>query len=559
MAKPTFLGPLIGKGVGQCELVNAERGSVLAGHVEPAFDSPSRKKGLLGRTEIPDDYAMVIAPCSAIHTIGMRVPIDVMFVARDGTVLKTCPSLHPWRLAGALRAHAVIEAAPGFLERHQIVPGESVAVREIPLKRRATDALPPPGVGPHQAEGAAPWRSTSTSHRVTLADVVARKTPLEWFESVAVVQELCESVLARGPADDLRVPELKHIALGADGRVVLLANGPSGHSPVQRAGLVLLALTPEEKLPLQLRLLILEEVSPRPKLRSLAELHRELEFFERPDRRVIVQELFERFHRPQATAPEAAVPPPLLEPPPPKRQVRWWKRRSVWTGTFLVLVTIAAAAAVWAWPRPQGRWLRATVARVGSVSLDAGKRAATAVRREVEAGKWKLGLRPRSPEPSALVLADNPPARLSGAGQNITVEAPAPVPAVPPVSLPQAPLAAAPASSPGPASPAAAVGIAVQGAAGTIFSAVDAQVSPPTLMSPRRSTAPAQGTSSQRASELELLISPTGEVETVRVLSGPSTALSGMQISAIKAWRFRPATRGGEPVRYRLRVTIPSM
>jgi len=66
--------------------------------------------------------------------------------------------------------------------------------------------------------------------------------------------------------------------------VTLLANGPAGHSPVQRAGLVLLALTPDPQLPMQLRLLILEEVSPRPRLTSLQDLHRELEFFERPDR-----------------------------------------------------------------------------------------------------------------------------------------------------------------------------------------------------------------------------------------------------------------------------------
>ena len=104
---------------------------------------------------------------------------------------------------------------------------------------------------------------------MTLADIIARKTPLAWFEAVAIVQGLCETVLAREPADDLRVPELKHIVLTAEGNVTLLSEGPSGHSPVQRAGLVLLALTPEEQLPMQLRLLILEEVSPRPRLSSL--------------------------------------------------------------------------------------------------------------------------------------------------------------------------------------------------------------------------------------------------------------------------------------------------
>ena len=103
---------------------------------------------------------------------------------------------------------------------------------------------------------------------MTLADIIARKTPLGWFESVAVVQELCEAVLVRGPANDPRVPELKHISLTPDGRVELLAEGPAEHSTVHRAGLVLLALTPEAQLPMQLRLLALEEVSPAPRFKS---------------------------------------------------------------------------------------------------------------------------------------------------------------------------------------------------------------------------------------------------------------------------------------------------
>ena len=294
MSTPTFLGPLIGKGVGQCELVNAERGSVLASQVEPAFDSTTRKKGLLGRDSIPDDYALIIAPCSAVHTFGMRTPLDLVFVAKNGTITKTCRGVQPWRMAGSMRAHAVVEAAPGFIDRHEIVPGETVALRETASSGRPAEATPLLGLMPVAEPRATPARLT-TRKRVTLADIIARKTPLAWFETVAVVQELCETVLKRGPADDLRVPELKHITLTAEGNVTLLSEGPSGHSPVQRAGLVLLALTPEEQLPMQLRLLTLEEVSPRPRLSSLKDLHRELEFFERPDRQSIVREVYRAF------------------------------------------------------------------------------------------------------------------------------------------------------------------------------------------------------------------------------------------------------------------------
>ncbi len=314
MSKPTFLGPLIGKGAGQYELVNADQGSVLAAHVEPAFDSKARKRGLLGRDAVPEDYALILAPCSGIHTFSMRFPMDAVFVSRDGTVVKTCRELKPWRIAVAWRAFAVIEAAAGFIERTEIVPGEVVALREIPQKRRATDSLPALAVPPAAAGGGTRVRQTDTHKRVTLADVIAHRTPLAWFESVAIVQELCEAVLARGPARDPRVPELKHIALTPEGSVELLGEGPAEHSPVHRASLVLLALTPEAELPTQLRLLALEEVSPRPKLGDLKDLHRELEFFERPDRREIIRAVYERCRQQVASSPGRPRP--------------WFRRRS---------------------------------------------------------------------------------------------------------------------------------------------------------------------------------------------------------------------------------------
>jgi hypothetical protein len=129
MARPTFLDPLIGKGAGCCELFNAGNGCVLATRVEPAFDSQARKKGLLGRESLPEDYALVIAPCSAVHTWFMRMPLDLVFVSRNGTVTKTCRHVRPWRVAGSLRAFAVVEAAAGFIDRHELTAGDVIGVR----------------------------------------------------------------------------------------------------------------------------------------------------------------------------------------------------------------------------------------------------------------------------------------------------------------------------------------------------------------------------------------------------------------------------------------------
>jgi uncharacterized protein len=131
MRKPTFLDPLIGSRSDAYELVDATSGAVLASRVESAFDSTARKKGLLGRASVPDDYALIIAPTSAVHTWFMRVAIDLVFVSRSGTITKTCRAVKPWRIAGSLTAFAVIEAAAGFIDRHAVTAGRSVAVRAV--------------------------------------------------------------------------------------------------------------------------------------------------------------------------------------------------------------------------------------------------------------------------------------------------------------------------------------------------------------------------------------------------------------------------------------------
>src|SRR4029077_19922155 len=90
MAGSHFLAPLL-KGDRPSSALVIERESTpttLASTVEIAVDSASRKRGLLGRDGLAPSHALVIAPCNGVHTFGMRFAIDVIFVARDGRVVK---------------------------------------------------------------------------------------------------------------------------------------------------------------------------------------------------------------------------------------------------------------------------------------------------------------------------------------------------------------------------------------------------------------------------------------------------------------------------------------
>jgi uncharacterized protein len=132
-----FLDPLVQHPRDAFALQNIETGGIVAAKLEAAFDSPARRRGLLGRTSLEPDVAFVIAPSNAVHTFFMKFPIDIIFVRRDGRVTNVRPAVAAWRLALSPWAFAVIEMAVGGADgvrvgdRLQVVPGESRDARTI--------------------------------------------------------------------------------------------------------------------------------------------------------------------------------------------------------------------------------------------------------------------------------------------------------------------------------------------------------------------------------------------------------------------------------------------
>jgi uncharacterized membrane protein (UPF0127 family) len=126
----SFLHPLVADGgAGRpWRLINRRTGGPLATQVETAFDSASRRRGLLGRTELPEGHALIIAPCNAIHTWFMRFPIDVVFTARDGRIVGARHAVCAWRAAWAVRGFATIELPAGTIVRSGACVGDQIAL-----------------------------------------------------------------------------------------------------------------------------------------------------------------------------------------------------------------------------------------------------------------------------------------------------------------------------------------------------------------------------------------------------------------------------------------------
>ena len=128
IAVASFLQPLLRDPQGPWTLVDADTGTTLVTRVTAAVDSVTRRRGLLGRTEMHDE-ALVIAPCNAVHTFFMRMAIDILFVTRDGRVTRALHAVPAWRLTASFRAFATIEMPEGTLARTATSAGHRVALR----------------------------------------------------------------------------------------------------------------------------------------------------------------------------------------------------------------------------------------------------------------------------------------------------------------------------------------------------------------------------------------------------------------------------------------------
>jgi uncharacterized protein len=97
--------------------------------VEVATGVVSRTLGLMGRRGMPAGSALLIRPCSSVHTMWMRFAIDVAYLDREERVVKVVHGLRPWRASiGGRRAHSVLELAAGEAARAGIEVGARVRV-----------------------------------------------------------------------------------------------------------------------------------------------------------------------------------------------------------------------------------------------------------------------------------------------------------------------------------------------------------------------------------------------------------------------------------------------
>ena len=89
-----------------------------------------RLRGLIGRSAA-ELGGLMIKPCNSIHTFFMKEAIDVVYLDREGLVLRVDRVVEPSRICRSERkAKAVLELPCGMAEELMIFKGSTISAQK---------------------------------------------------------------------------------------------------------------------------------------------------------------------------------------------------------------------------------------------------------------------------------------------------------------------------------------------------------------------------------------------------------------------------------------------
>jgi uncharacterized membrane protein (UPF0127 family) len=106
-------------------LRNLTTGIAIAAAVQRPTSPFARMKGLIGRAHLNPGEGLWLDRCCAIHTIGVRVPLDVVFLDRADRVIKVLTGVPPLQpVIFCQGAHTVVELCGGTIMSSDVLRGD---------------------------------------------------------------------------------------------------------------------------------------------------------------------------------------------------------------------------------------------------------------------------------------------------------------------------------------------------------------------------------------------------------------------------------------------------
>ena len=102
-------------------------GTIISIKIADAFWD--RLIGLIGTSFLAKNQGLLISPCNSIHMIGMKFPIDVIYVDKNLEIIKVVEGVRPWYgWSVCLKADSVIELGKGTVSDNNIHVGEKIKI-----------------------------------------------------------------------------------------------------------------------------------------------------------------------------------------------------------------------------------------------------------------------------------------------------------------------------------------------------------------------------------------------------------------------------------------------
>jgi hypothetical protein len=113
------------------QILNVTKEVVITQQARFATSLGQRMKGLLGQDSLAANEALILKPCSSIHTFFMRFAIDVLFLDKNMQIVRLVQDMPPNRLSPIVWASKMaIELPAGKISQTNTQVGDKVVFRQ---------------------------------------------------------------------------------------------------------------------------------------------------------------------------------------------------------------------------------------------------------------------------------------------------------------------------------------------------------------------------------------------------------------------------------------------
>lgn len=112
-------------------VINQTKNTVLAEEAVVAASIFSRIIGLLGKSGLKKEEALILKPCNSVHTFFMRFSIDVLFIDKRYRIIRAISSLRPFHITSLyFKAALAIEMPAGIIQLSSTQEGDIVLISD---------------------------------------------------------------------------------------------------------------------------------------------------------------------------------------------------------------------------------------------------------------------------------------------------------------------------------------------------------------------------------------------------------------------------------------------